>query len=271
MPDLLKKFISLGRDQVGTSESPPDSNQVKYSDWYGLVGPWCAMFVSWLIHQVGREDIPRFAYTPSFAEWFRAKGWGFIDDSKADRGDIVFFNFPDTLNRIQHIGVVMDNENGRLTVLEGNTSGTTAGSQDDGGTVAIKSRGYYEAVYYGRIEGMHKPIEKPEKRFKYPEIRADLRQGDRGADVKTLQIDLNRFSGWLERNRDEKTGFGPFELDVDGEFGAKTRKALMTFQNWFNEKGKKAKLDVDGVAGQVTISALDDVRARQRERAEANK
>jgi hypothetical protein len=267
MADLVDRFISLGRDQLGTSESPPNSNRVKYSNWYGMAGPWCAMFVSWLIHRVGLDDVvPKFAYTPSFAEWFKDKGWGFIDDSKARRGDIVFFNFPDSLDRIQHIGVIIDNEDGRLGVLEGNTSGTAAGSQDDGGTVAIKSRGYSEAVYYGRIAGLQGRVEKPEKRFKYPDVRADLRQGDSGADVKTLQLDLNRFSVWLEENRDKATDFGPFKLDVDGDFGKETRKALMTFQHWYNERGKAARLDVDGIAGKATLRALDDVRDRQRQK-----
>jgi CHAP domain/Putative peptidoglycan binding domain len=268
MAELLDKFISEGRDQLGTSESPPNSNQVKYSKWYGLTGPWCAMFVSWVIDKVGLGDaVPKFAFTPSFAEWFKDHDQGFIKDAKARPGDIVFFNFPDSLDRIQHVGIVLSNANGRMSSLEGNTSGTMAGSQDDGGTVAIKTRGPNEAVYYGRIPELQGKVEEPEKRFKFPKIRADLRRGDTGADVKTLQIDLNRFSKWLDKHRDKATDFGAFELDVDGEFGKQTRKAVMTFQSWFNERGgERFALDVDGVAGKGTLNALDDIRDKQRDK-----
>src|SRR4030095_2697910 len=40
----LKKAIS----QLGTKESPAESNNVKYGSWYGQnYQPWCAMFVTW--------------------------------------------------------------------------------------------------------------------------------------------------------------------------------------------------------------------------------
>src|SRR5262245_6931546 len=44
---LRQGALQLALSELGVSESPPDSNQVKYTSWYGTVGPWCAMFVSW--------------------------------------------------------------------------------------------------------------------------------------------------------------------------------------------------------------------------------
>ena len=40
--------------ELGTLESPPNSNRTKYGAWYGFDGfPWCAMFVSWVYDKAG--------------------------------------------------------------------------------------------------------------------------------------------------------------------------------------------------------------------------
>jgi uncharacterized protein (TIGR02594 family) len=64
-----------------------------------------------------------------------------------------------------------------------------------------------------------------------------LREGDRGPEVRRLQLLLN--TQRLQGHR----------LDADGSFGPKTRIALREFQT-------KKKLEVDGVAGPSTWHAL---------------
>ena len=69
------------------------------------------------------------------------------------------------------------------------------------------------------------------------ELKVDvLKLGSNGAEVKTLQEKLNKF------------GYG---LVVDGDFGQKTGAAVKDFQS-------KNGLVVDGVAGSITLKALDD-------------
>jgi hypothetical protein len=57
---LGKKALALAATQIGTKESPPDSNNVKYNTWYygkPVSGPeyaWCAVFVSWVLSHSGR-------------------------------------------------------------------------------------------------------------------------------------------------------------------------------------------------------------------------
>jgi peptidoglycan hydrolase-like protein with peptidoglycan-binding domain len=61
-----------------------------------------------------------------------------------------------------------------------------------------------------------------------------LRKGSRGEEVKTLQRLLNAFGS---------------SLDVDGDFGSKTDKALREYQ--------KAKgLEVDGICGKNSWTSL---------------
>ena len=63
-----------------------------------------------------------------------------------------------------------------------------------------------------------------------------LKIGDRGADVKALQVKLNKF-GW-------------YDLTLDGIFGVGTEKAVKDCQ-------KKLGLTVDGIVGPKTREALD--------------
>jgi hypothetical protein len=64
-----------------------------------------------------------------------------------------------------------------------------------------------------------------------------LRQGDRGTDVEQLQLHL------------KAAGYDPG--DIDGSFGAKTAAAVLAFQ------ADRPDLDDDGVAGPMTLGALD--------------
>lgn len=62
-----------------------------------------------------------------------------------------------------------------------------------------------------------------------------IKNGSKGADVKTLQAKLNEI--------------GKYGLSVDGDFGSKTETAVKDFQ-------KKTGLSVDGIVGPKTWAAL---------------
>lgn len=126
----IQALLDVARSQLGVHEDPPYSNRVKYSAWYGMVGPWCDMFVSWCADQSGnKEAIGRFAYTPSHEAWFRSKGRE-VNIREAKPGDIVFFNF---IGRTSHVGIVEANRGDGLITIEGNTNG--AGSRDGGSVI----------------------------------------------------------------------------------------------------------------------------------------
>src|SRR5262252_5192294 len=42
--DLRVVALNRAIGQIGTKENPANSNQCPYTQWYGMVGPWCAMF-----------------------------------------------------------------------------------------------------------------------------------------------------------------------------------------------------------------------------------
>lgn len=61
-----RAFANLER-KIGTKENPPDSNRCWASIWYGLIGPWCAMCVTWAYVLAGSKAFlraVRYAYVP---------------------------------------------------------------------------------------------------------------------------------------------------------------------------------------------------------------
>lgn len=149
---------------IGTSEDPPRSNRVAgITDWYGMTGAWCAMFVSRVFHDAGLPlsiSTPKgFAYTPTGANWFRQAGrW----HTTPQVGDVVFFDFPgDGVDRISHVGIVTGTPRpGTIETIEGNTN---ARGSRTGGAVMRHTRssgivGYGRPAYTGTSGGSDMPL-----------------------------------------------------------------------------------------------------------------
>jgi surface antigen len=147
----VDRVLTLARAHIGTTEHPPGTNQTLYGAWYGMDGvSWCDIFISWLFGQFpgGLDAIGgKNAYTPSHAEWFRRNGrWG----TTPKVGAVVFFDFPDSVDRIQHVGIVEKILGpGRVQTIEGNTSPGDAGSQSNGDGVYRRERPARYIAGYG--------------------------------------------------------------------------------------------------------------------------
>lgn len=115
--------------------------------WYGLNGqPWCAMFVSYCFHLAGALNLIKMTGRKGFASCdfgmkAFAKAGMLVPVGKAQRGDIVFFQF-DTDKEPDHVGFVYSNDGKNLICFEGNTSPDKRGSQSNGGGVYKKKRPY---------------------------------------------------------------------------------------------------------------------------------
>jgi hypothetical protein len=239
----------------GYRESPAGSNNTKFGKAFGMDGvPWCAMF-TWYCLQHFKVEIIKSAYTPTIAQWFKDEKRGFADDSDIQRGDLVFFDFPDSVSRIQHIGYALGPlKDGGVPTIEGNTSSGDSGSQDNGGGVFKRVRSPRDIVYIGRPRYA---ADKP-PRFDLPKQRTWLRKGDKGADVRTLQRDLNRWMRCVRKTTPkDKLDFDFGVISTEGEFGPETKKALQTFQMQY------PRLEPDGLFGRETERVLDAVRERQ--------
>jgi hypothetical protein len=146
---LYTRAIALAAHQIGTKESPANSNKTKYGVWYGINGePWCAIFVSWVLTKVGHAF--KYAYVPAVVEAAHAEKDGLkvipFTKVKAElaAGHVVLacYDWPgETPGIADHIGFVKDVvDSTNFHAIEGNTSPSSAGSQSNGGEVCLKLR-----------------------------------------------------------------------------------------------------------------------------------
>lgn len=227
----VDRLLQVARGELGQTESPPGSNRCKYSAWYQLVGPWCGMFVSWCADQSGNTDvIPRFAYTPSGAEWFQRRGlW-----SREPRvGSLAFYDVSG-MGRISHVGIVEAvYAGGSWAAIEGNTD--VAGSRT-GGSVRRQRRTTVGTSRGGFAHPQWATQGAPDRPYTG---QPTIRYGSAGPAVSVLQRALNV----------ALAAAGLPLVDVDAQFGPATRTAVVWFQ-------RSRGLSVDGIVGPLTWRAL---------------
>lgn len=153
---LRERALKVAQGELGISENPPGSNQVKYSRWYGFTGPWCAMFVSWCYVQAGSKKFAkgeRYAYTPYLQYAIRHGWYGFreLTISEVKGGDIVLYDW-DGNGLPNHVGLFerwVDRRRGEFFAIEGNTG---VGNDSDGGRVERRLRYTSDVSCWGRQE-----------------------------------------------------------------------------------------------------------------------
>ena len=130
----VKELLEIARGELGTRESPANSNQVKYSRWYGLTGPWCVMFIMWVCSQAGVALPTRTASCTTLMKAAKAAGCWVTSGYRA--GDAVIFDWggdkvPD------HCGIIEQVLSNGYITIEGNTA---VGNDSDGGEVMRRTR-----------------------------------------------------------------------------------------------------------------------------------
>lgn len=144
-------FLREAASEIGYREDPSGSNRTKFAKEAGHPNgaPWCASFVVAIARRVGVNLPSESAYTPTMAAGFKKENRWHAKDPKP--GDLVFFDFPDSQHRIQHVGIVAEvRADGSLTTVEGNTASGDHGSQHNGGGVYRRHRTTRYVVGYGR-------------------------------------------------------------------------------------------------------------------------
>jgi hypothetical protein len=136
--------LANGITQIGIKESPANSNKCKYTDWYGMVGPWCAMFVTWCFEVNNGSGSPSFlkgsyyAYVPYIVSDARGGRRGLSTTDDPIPGDLVCYDW-DWNGEYDHVGIFEAFTSGRtqFNAIEGNTS---TGNNSNGGQVMRRSR-----------------------------------------------------------------------------------------------------------------------------------
>lgn len=151
--NLGRRAAQIAQSYVGMKENPPNSNRIMFSEWYGMIGPWCAMFVTYCFIKAGSKSFERgrrWAYCPFMLNDARAgRGLTVVPSNKANQGDIVLFSWRQN-GVADHVGIVLTpvDKNGNFKAVEGNTSKN--GSQDNGGAVVIQNRNTRSVIAFVR-------------------------------------------------------------------------------------------------------------------------
>lgn len=148
---LRLKAFDKAKAQLGVKESPPGSNRVFFTAWYGMIGAWCAMFVTWCYVMAGSKRTfqkgVRYAYTPFMVRDARlgVNGMALIKSGEIKRGHIVMFDWQllgqgENPYYTDHVGLFdewISKEAGTFRTIEGNTA---VGADSDGGQVMYRDR-----------------------------------------------------------------------------------------------------------------------------------
>lgn len=150
---VREKAFRAAATKIGVHESPAGSNIVEFSRWYGIIGSWCAMFVTWCYVLSGTKRLrrgSRYAYVPYIRDDARAGRNGLTLTTNPVRGDIVCYQFPG-FSVPDHTGLFdhwIDRNAGTFATIEGNTSLT---SQDNGGEVMRRTRHKSQVAAFVRV------------------------------------------------------------------------------------------------------------------------
>lgn len=211
--------LAWANAQVGTVEHPAGSNAgPKITTWerasgYGFPVPWCQCFANATAVAGGAPQL-RDGFTPTVLNGSHA-GQGFkrISLDNADPGDMVFFKWPGVSGFIcDHVGILVSKTASTVTCIEGNTSSSNAGSQNNGGGVFTRTRS--RSLVAGAVS------------VPYPAGSSDafrtLNQGDQGSDVRAFQLAINKRAdgcGRTDRRVSVDGQYGP-ETEIDGAWAA---------------------------------------------------
>ena len=142
----VSELLDIARRQIGTRESPPKSNNVRYNTWYygrevsGAAYPWCMVFVQWVFDQAGVKLPVRTASCGALMRSAQSAGCWVTKGYQP--GDVVIYDFPGGA-ATDHCGIVESVDGTYISAIEGNTSST---SDADGGAVERRARKFSQIV-----------------------------------------------------------------------------------------------------------------------------
>lgn len=255
--ELRREIVNQAKSWIGRKEADGTHRVIidVYNSIYPLprgyrlsyTDPWCAGFVSACAQVLAltKAVFPECGCGPMVSLYKNAGRWMERDDYVPKAGDVIIYDWDDTgsgdnTGTPDHVGLVAGVENNVITVIEGNIS-------DAVGTRRIKVnarniRGFGLPDYASMADGEDEPEPAPEPEPEpagatYPVELPMLQKGAHCGYVAAAQA--------LLILRD--CGVGPD--GADGDFGACTRGAVVTFQ-------RRKGLEADGIIGQATWAVL---------------
>ena len=125
-------IVAFANQFIGANEADGSADKFLASWTTSAETPWCAAFVEYVMENSGSyEQLPDW-YKDIDNKWYcpnidnaAEKAGAVINGDEAKAGDIVLFDW-DGDGSMDHVGIVVSNENGKLVTIEGNTSNKVA-------------------------------------------------------------------------------------------------------------------------------------------------
>ena len=255
---MRTKFVNAAISYYGCNEA--DGSYKKIIDLYNSITPlpvgyklkytdeWCAGFVSAVAKACNLTSIvfPECGCERMISLYKKANRWQENDGYSPLPGDIIFYDWADSGSGdnqgfSDHVGIVVSNSYGDITVIEGNMSNKVAYR-----TIKVNARYIrgYGLPNFPEGTTATTPTKAPtsgsaaSQAAKTVSVSLQvLSKGSKGGNVKAMQMLLIA------------KGYSCGSYGADGDFGAATEAALVKFQ-------KASKLTVDGICGASTWNAL---------------
>jgi hypothetical protein len=140
---IRAKALSWLSQHIGDKERPANSNRVSWaSEWYGIIGPWCAMAVTRAYVEAGSKAFQkgrRYAYVPYIVNDAHHGANGLALTKNPQPGDLVCFDWEHN-SVADHVGLFtrwVDSGRTQFESVEGNTA---VGNDSNGGEVMRRNR-----------------------------------------------------------------------------------------------------------------------------------
>lgn len=134
----MGKVLDIARTQIGVTENPAGSNRTPYGEEYGYNGvPWCCIFAWDMFHQADEDWPYKTASCGALYNWAKKNNCLVTDYNDIQPEDLLIYKLKVDHD---HVGICDHVEGAYTYAIEGNTSATSKGSQDNGGMVALKKR-----------------------------------------------------------------------------------------------------------------------------------
>lgn len=234
----VEDVLNVARSKIGMGENPPGSHHNEITQWYGIDGPWCAMFVSWVLAHGGFSkdsgatlSVPGvvettdhgWAYVPYLLNNFRNAGRTTMTPAPGLIVTFVWGN--DTVP--DHTGIVEAvHADGTFDSIEGNHHNVAERVH--------RTMGVVDAFCTLPYDGEANPPQPPPSPTGVPQFPGYCSIGSKDDATRKVQQRLKE-RGW--------------NITVDGIFGAETLRVVKAFQ-------AAKKLTVDGIVGPQTWNAL---------------
>lgn len=155
-PTIAGKAILAAEATLGWTEHPAGSNHSTISEWYGIIGPWCGMAVSYWYTKAGYDGFGTYAdnkwicYVPSIVAKARAGESGLYVVEQPKPGDLVCYDWNGGV--ADHVGLYERASGGGFLAIEGNTA---VGDDSNGGRVMRRERHASQVEAFVRVRGAH--------------------------------------------------------------------------------------------------------------------